>query len=302
MIVAGAKERPAVEAVLPSCAPEVQEVYEQTESGNGQKWLMFDVEDEDAAEEMKDAEAWWIDSVRSIEIRKEPLEDVDYEEFRPNFTEMGVGRYYELVNVDKREYFGYYMLSMRDLAVPDAGGCTIFWELQNLLARRWKGDRVYAVAHDARSGWELPGNEDLCADMAQNGFKNLCGFATENYTWRDVDKRNSSDKGLRYIYNHALKVFIDLEHCPHDGGKAAMPLPLLLAIGNRGDVEGDYPAGGDGFEHVGAWCATARSIELSKEPLPGVDYAEFQPGFLPPDRWDDAIDYDDDEDDEDDDD
>ena len=33
--------------VLPSCIPEVQEVYEQTESGNGQKWLMFDVEDRD---------------------------------------------------------------------------------------------------------------------------------------------------------------------------------------------------------------------------------------------------------------
>ena len=44
LIVAGAKERPEVEAVLPSCIPEVQEVYEQTESGNGQKWLMFDVD------------------------------------------------------------------------------------------------------------------------------------------------------------------------------------------------------------------------------------------------------------------
>ena len=47
LIVVGQKERPAVEAVLPACAPEVQEVYEQTESGNGQKWLMFDVEDWD---------------------------------------------------------------------------------------------------------------------------------------------------------------------------------------------------------------------------------------------------------------
>lgn len=263
----------------------------------------FDVADEDAAEKMEEAEAWWIDSVRSIEIRKEPLEDVDYEEFRPNFTEMGLGRYYMLVNVDKRECFGYYTLSMRELAVPEAGGCEIFWDLQNLLAGDWKGDRVYAVATDARSGWELPGNEDLCADMAQSELNNLYGFATQNYAWLDVEKRDSSDQGLRYIYNHALKVFIDLEHCPHDGGKAAMPLPLLLAIGNRGDVEGDYPSGGEGFEHVGAWCATARSIELSKEPLPGVDYAEFRPEFLPPDSWDDAIDYDgDDEDDEDDDD
>lgn len=214
-----------------------------------------------------------------------------------------MGVYYLIVNVDKKE-----LLSPHDfdhgakMAEWCYQGNRVILALHNLLENRWKGDRVYAVATDARSGWELPGNEDLCADMAQSELKDLCGFATENYTWRDVDKRNSSDKGLRYIYNHALKVFIDLDHCPHDGGKAAMPLPLLLAIGNRGDVEGDYPAGGDGFEHVGAWCATARSIELSKEPLPGVDYAEFQPGFLPPDRWDDAIDYDDDEDDEDDDD
>ena len=49
----------------------------------------FDVDDEVAAEAMKDAEGSWVDSVRSIEIRKEPLENVDYEEFRPNFTEMG---------------------------------------------------------------------------------------------------------------------------------------------------------------------------------------------------------------------
>ena len=47
LIVVGLKERPAVEAALPSCVPEVQEVYEQTETGNGQKWLMFDVEDAD---------------------------------------------------------------------------------------------------------------------------------------------------------------------------------------------------------------------------------------------------------------
>ena len=258
----------------------------------------FDVDDEVAAEAMKDAEGSWVDSVRSIEIRKEPLENVDYEEFRPNFTEMG-GRYYALVNVDKGEYLGCYLLDMCTLA-DSRNNC--LRALHNLLAGRWKGDRVYAVAHDARSGWELPGNEELCADMAQNGFKDLCGYTVYCYTDAlDGGKGcDFSDQGLRYVYNHAHKVFIDLEHCPRDGGKAAMPLPLLLAIGNRGDVEGDYPAGGNGFEHVGAWCATARSIELSREPLPGVDYVEFQPGFLPPDSWDDALDYDDDDDDEDD--
>ena len=61
LIVVGQKERTAVEAVLPSCAPEVQEVYEQTESGNGQKWLMFDV---------KDADEMYRDLFRLIGIRR----------------------------------------------------------------------------------------------------------------------------------------------------------------------------------------------------------------------------------------
>ena len=60
-IVAGETERTAVEAVLPSGAPEAREVYEQTEAGNGQKWLMFDVED---AEEM------YRDIFRLIGIRR----------------------------------------------------------------------------------------------------------------------------------------------------------------------------------------------------------------------------------------
>ena len=42
-----------------------------------------------AAKAMEDAEGCWVDSVRAIDIRKEPLEDVDYEEFRPNFSELG---------------------------------------------------------------------------------------------------------------------------------------------------------------------------------------------------------------------
>ena len=46
----------------------------------------FDFEDD---EDMEDAVGSWCDSVQSIEIRKEPLEGVDYEEFRPNFSELG---------------------------------------------------------------------------------------------------------------------------------------------------------------------------------------------------------------------
>lgn len=45
MVVAGAKEKDAVEAVLPECTEELQEIYYRTKEGNGQRWLMIDLED-----------------------------------------------------------------------------------------------------------------------------------------------------------------------------------------------------------------------------------------------------------------
>ena len=54
-------------------------------------------------------------------------------------------------------------------------------------------------------------------------------------------------------------------------------------------MEGDFEAGNNGFAHVGTWCATARSIEVSKEPLPGVDYPEFRPDFMEKEYMDDWL-------------
>lgn len=45
-------------------------------------------------------------------------------------------------------------------------------------------------------------------------------------------------------------------------------------------MKGDLGTGDNGFAHVGTWCATVRSLEVSKDPLPGVDYPEFRPDFL----------------------
>lgn len=61
MIVIGAKEKNAVEAMLPDCLTELQEIYNQTKEGNGQKWLMIDLEDKGRMYE---------DIFRLIEIRK----------------------------------------------------------------------------------------------------------------------------------------------------------------------------------------------------------------------------------------
>lgn len=48
MIVVGKKEKNAVLAILPECAERLQEIYDQTHEGNGQKWLMIDLEDLDS--------------------------------------------------------------------------------------------------------------------------------------------------------------------------------------------------------------------------------------------------------------
>ena len=45
MVVVGTKEKAAVEEMLPECTVELQSIYEQTQEGNGQKWLMIDLED-----------------------------------------------------------------------------------------------------------------------------------------------------------------------------------------------------------------------------------------------------------------
>ncbi len=48
MIVVGRKEKEPVEAVLPECTAQVQEIYAHTREGNGQRWLMIDLEEKRA--------------------------------------------------------------------------------------------------------------------------------------------------------------------------------------------------------------------------------------------------------------
>ena len=61
LVVVGQKEKSAVESILHKCTPELREIYSQTETGNGQKWLMIDVEDR---------ENTYTDIFRLLDIRK----------------------------------------------------------------------------------------------------------------------------------------------------------------------------------------------------------------------------------------
>lgn len=45
MVVIGTKQKALVEEMLPECTAELQSIYAQTKEGNGQKWLMVDLED-----------------------------------------------------------------------------------------------------------------------------------------------------------------------------------------------------------------------------------------------------------------
>lgn len=45
MVVVGRKEKESVEKILPECSAEMRKLYRQTPEGNGQRWLMADLED-----------------------------------------------------------------------------------------------------------------------------------------------------------------------------------------------------------------------------------------------------------------
>lgn len=61
LVVIGEKEKEAVETILQDCTPELREIYDQTKAGNGQKWLMIDLEDD---------EKMYSDILRLIAIRR----------------------------------------------------------------------------------------------------------------------------------------------------------------------------------------------------------------------------------------
>lgn len=47
MVVIGRAEKERAEAILPDLSPRLKEIYEETKEGNGQRWLMIDIEDAD---------------------------------------------------------------------------------------------------------------------------------------------------------------------------------------------------------------------------------------------------------------
>lgn len=61
MVVVGTREKPLVEEILSECTVELYHIYNQTQEGNGQRWLMIDLEDKDGL---------YNDVLRLIKIRR----------------------------------------------------------------------------------------------------------------------------------------------------------------------------------------------------------------------------------------
>lgn len=61
LVVIGQKEKEGAEDILPECSQRIREIYETTQEGNGQRWLMIDLEDPDEV---------YRDTLRLIGIRK----------------------------------------------------------------------------------------------------------------------------------------------------------------------------------------------------------------------------------------
>lgn len=206
-----------------------------------------------------------------------------------------MGQYYIVVNVDKKMYIEPMDLGNGVKLMEFSYGKTAtVLALMNLLANEWYGDRVYVVGDYAESdNPEEPCykaikslEEELRLQNGENGT--LYHYALANFT--NVSALvDYEDHGLRYIYNHGTKQFIDTAKCPiewtwysEEDNKAYVtkvaPMPLLLAIGNdRGG--GDFHEGNNGYEYVGSWCDTVRDIEVREYEKNDVDYEEFTPNF-----------------------
>lgn len=215
-----------------------------------------------------------------------------------------MGQSYRIVNVDKRmvidpDDFGNgrkiteWAFNLNDMVLA----------MMNLIAGEWKGDRVYVVGDYAarRESCEL-WYDTMGAVLDELNCKSLYDCSDE-FTrvvpewirgsrvkgFASVVFCNTGDAGYRYIYNHAERQVVSLEKCPvewiirenRNGAARAVriaPLPLLLAMGN-GRGAGDY-RDKNNSDLVGKWCATSKSIEVSKERLKSASgYSELTPDF-----------------------
>lgn len=159
--------------------------------------------------------------------------------------------------------------------------------LMNLVAGRWKGDRVYVVGdytdlENTSVNWY-----EACEEISNEvGVDAIYSYVTANF--KDISSEVDAEfHNWKRIYNHYTKQYIDLSKDPiewvwwDEEIKEAVvssiaPLGLLLAMGN-GRGGGDYH--GRNADLVGSWCNFTKYIEISNDECIPIGYVEFTPNF-----------------------
>lgn len=199
--------------------------------------------------------------------------------------DQNMGQYYDLINFDKKA-----ILTLADKSLSKLQEFYYSKEFQNalinLLANDWKGDTVillgdyadqaqegtpiYKSVQNIRAKYGLSGSvQDWPEDLTKKK-----GF----YDSESIEMSGHSEQmqRYRYLYNHALKQFIDVEKYPVNDKSSSAPFLLLIALGN-GYGMGDITEVTD-EEQIGAWVDTISSVTVEQEILQG-NYKEIMPRF-----------------------
>lgn len=197
-----------------------------------------------------------------------------------------MGQYYLVANMDKQEYME--CIGSLKLMEWSYNRNEVVLTMEDLMAKRWKGDHIYVIG-------DYAGSEQGCAhtEVLRKLEKELLQGRTDISLYGHICnqykkiKCENNRSNYRYIYNHQTKSYVDMEHCPldtmlgafNDHGKwyhaTIAPLPLLLALGN-GLGLGDYH--GNNEKLVGSWAKDSDKLEIC-ENMKYRGYKELKPDF-----------------------
>ena len=130
-----------------------------------------------------------------------------------------MGQYYIIANIDKKEsitingrYPGMKLLEIAEGTIESRA-------VMNIIAERWKGDRVYLAGDYADLRQKQAGYYKTLFKLTDElHLKETSGgiywLADNEFTKIEAD---TEDHGDRFIYNHDKKLYIDICHCPKCG-------------------------------------------------------------------------------------
>lgn len=191
-----------------------------------------------------------------------------------------MGQYHKFMNFDKKEILEPPgLLKLMEWSYQKN---EYMLQVENLIKTSWKGDRVLVIGDYADDFYDESYSSKLLKIIRdENKDYNINNIYDYPYKIIKNSSFYSNRLPSRYIYNDALKEYIDLKKQPIqwvcydenlnliDGSKIH-PLSLVLSCCN-GAGGGDYYA--ENIDDVGCWASTSNSLRLSDELL-DIDYKE----------------------------